>query len=137
MKSAAPLAILLLLAACKAPQFIPAAQRDGVAVSYRWNHREAKPSELLLKIVNADSTAHALHLGLDLYYQGFTVETFTADTCIPAGRTFNGKLNGIYFIPQHLTAEQAASSDTKVELTEFSTRQEAACPGAPTPPSTP
>ena len=69
-----------------------------------------------------------MHLGLDLYYQAFTVEQFTADTCIPAGRTFNGKLNGIYFVPQKLTPEQAASPDTKVELTGYSVERSVSCP---------
>ena len=124
---------LLLLApliafGCAAPQFIQAGQKDDVSVSYRWNHRPDKPSELLLKIVNTSPSAQRLHLGLDLYYQSFTVEQFTADTCIPAGRTFNGKLNGIYFIPQKLTPEQAASPDTKVELTEYDVERAVSCP---------
>ena len=106
----------------------PRRRKDGVKVSYRWNHRADKPSELLLKIVNDSPSAQQLHLGLDLYYQAFTVEQFSADTCIPAGRTFNGKLNGIYFIPKQVTAEQAASPDTKVQLTEFTAERSTACP---------
>jgi hypothetical protein len=129
MKRQTLIATVLLLAACKAPQFIQAGNKDGVSVSYRWNHREGKPSELLLKLVNADSAAHRVSLDLDLYHEGFTVEQFHTDTCIPAGRTFNGKLNGIYFIPQKLTAAQAASGDTKVELTGFTTeRLDGKCP---------
>lgn len=118
----------VLLLGCAAPQFIQAGQKDDVSVSYRWNHRTGKPSELLLKIVNAGPSAQRLHVGLDLYYQAFTVEQFTADTCIPAGRTFNGKLNGIYFIPRKLTPEEAASPDTKVELTEYTVERAEACP---------
>ena len=118
----------LLLFGCKAPQFVQAGQKDDVAVSYRWNQKEGKPSELLLKIVNTSPSAQKLHLGLDLYYQGFTVEQFTADTCIPAGRTFNGRLNGIYFVPARLTPEQEAGPDTKVELTEFTAERIDRCP---------
>lgn len=128
MKALVILLLLLGITACKAPQFIQGGEKDGVAVSYRWNHRPGKPSELLLKIVNAGTSAQQVHLGLDLYYQGFTVEEFTADTCIPAGRTFNGKLNGIYFIPQKITPEQAASPDTKVELTGYNVEQAGSCP---------
>lgn len=129
MKAAPALLLLLFaLASCKAPQFIQSGQQDGVNVSYRWNHRPGKPSELLLKIVNEAPGDRQLHIGLDLYHQAFTVEQFTADTCIPAGRTFNGKLNGIYFIPQQLTAQQAAGPDTRVELTEFSVAPVTACP---------
>ena len=97
-------------------------------MSYRWNSKPGKPTELLLKVVNAGDSAQQVHMGLDLYYQGFTVEQFSADTCIPAGRTFNGKLNGIYFIPHQLTPEQAASPDTKVALTEFTTARTGSCP---------
>lgn len=126
-RSILPLLPLLLLG-CKAPQFMQAGQKDHVSVSYRWNNKPGKPTELLLKIVNSGDSAQQLHMGLDLYYQGFTVEQFSADTCIPAGRTFNGKLNGIYFLPKQITAEQAASPDTKVELTEFTTETIDKCP---------
>lgn len=122
------LPIPLLLLGCKAPQFMQAGQKSDVSVSYRWNSKPGKPTELLLKIVNAGDSAQQLHLGLDLYYQGFTVEQFSADTCIPARRTFNGKMNGIYFIPKQITPEQAAGPDTKVELTEFTTETITKCP---------
>ena len=67
-------------------------------------------------------------MGLDIHFQALTVEQFHADTCIPAGRTFNGKLNGIYFIPQVLTTEQAKSPDTQVDLTEFTVTPAGKCP---------
>jgi hypothetical protein len=126
-RSLLPLVPLLLLG-CKAPQFMQAGQKNNVSVSYRWKHEAGHPSELLLKIVNAGDSARQLHMGLDLYYQGFTVEQFSADTCIPAGRTFNGRSNGIYFIPKQVTPEQAASADTKVELTEFTAETTDRCP---------
>lgn len=120
--------LALFLCGCHAAQFVQAGQKQGVSVSYRWNHHQGQPSELLLKIANEGDTARHVHLGVDLYFQAFTVEQFIADTCIPAGRTFNGKLNGIYFIPQQLTPEQAASPDTRVALTEFTTSAEPSCP---------
>lgn len=123
-----PLAVCLATTACKAPQYVQAGAKNNVQVQYRWNIRPDKPAELLLKIANKDSSAQRIHLGLDVYYQGFTVEEFSADTCIRAGRTFNGKMNGIYFIPQKLTSEQAASPDTKVDLTEFTAEPAATCP---------
>lgn len=128
MRSPLFLCCALFVTACSPPQFIQAGQKDDVTVSYRWKHQADKPSELLLKIVNASPSAQQLHVGLDLYHQGFTVETFTADTCIPAGRTFNGRMNGIYFIPTAATPEQLASPDTKVELTGFTTERITTCP---------
>ena len=128
MKALITLLLILGITSCKAPQFIQGGEKDGVTVSYRWNHRTDKPSELLLKIVNDSPSAQQLHVGLDLYHQAFTVEQFSADTCIPAGRTFNGKLNGIYFIPQQITPEQSASPETKVQLTEFTVERLTTCP---------
>lgn len=125
--------LVLLLAtligsACKMPQFIQGGEKDGVAISYRWNHPANKPSELLLKITNSSTSAQEVRIELDLSYQAFTVEELTADTCIPAGRTFNGKLNGVYFIPRRLTPEQAASPDTRVQVSLFEVAPTEACP---------
>lgn len=128
MRKISVLLLLLVCTACKAPQFIHAGEQDGVSLSYRWNHPPGKPSELQLKLSNRGTSAQRVHLGLDLSFQAFTVEQFTADTCIPAGRTFNGKLNGIYFIPRQLSAEQAGSADTRVQLAEFTVNPLAACP---------
>lgn len=128
MKIPAYALLLVAVVACKAPQFTQAGQRADVSVSYRWNHPPGKPGELLLKIINNGDSARQVHLGIDLSYQAFTVEQFTADTCIPAGRTYNGKLNGIYFISRKLDAAQTASPDCRVELSEFSVEPRAVCP---------
>lgn len=123
-----PLLMLLAIPGCKAPAFIQEGTKDGVTVSYRWNHRPGHPSELLLKIANVSGYAQHVKLGLDVSFQNFTVEELSADTCIPAGRVFNGKLNGIYFIPRNLTPEQAASPDTQVQLSVFGTERMDGCP---------
>lgn len=130
MKKAALLTLfaMTLGAGCKMPQFIQGGEKDGVTVSYRWNHPANKPSELLLKVVNASPSAQHVQIELDLSHQAFTVETLSADTCIPAGRTFNGKLNGIYFIPARLSPEQAASPDTRVEISRFEPTRTDHCP---------
>jgi len=119
MKQVLPLVafVLLVFSSCKAQQFTPAGSDRGVDVSYRWKHAPGKPSELLLKLVNTADSARTVHVGLDLYYQGLTVEQFSADTCIRAGRTMNGKLNGFYFVPQAVTPEQAEGPDVRVEMT--------------------
>ncbi len=128
MKPHALLLAMLALPACKMPQYVQAGTKNDVAVDYRWNVPPDKPAELLLRLKNSGTSAQRIHIGLDLYYQGFTVEELTADTCIPAGRTFNGKLNGIYFIPKRITPEQASSPDTKVALTDFTAVPVGACP---------
>lgn len=130
MKTQLRLALIaaLTLVGCRTAQFLPGGEQDGISVDYRWNHRPEKPSELLVKISNTGPSAKRVHVGLDLYYQGLTVEEFMADTCIKAGRTLNGKVNGFYFIPQTLDAEQLASPDTQVQLTTLRVEEVDHCP---------
>lgn len=125
-RTLAPLALLILVA-CSAPQYVYKGVHDGVELSYRWNHPAGKPSELLLKMTNTATEDKRIEVVLDLYYQGRTVESFSADTCIKVGQTLNGKLNGFYFNPQRLTTEQIKSGDGKVEMTNTSI-EPAVCP---------
>ncbi|HNR54099.1 MAG TPA: hypothetical protein PKJ19_02955 [Flavobacteriales bacterium] len=107
--------------------FIHKGEREGVEMAYRWNHPVGKPSELILKLKNTTQEDRHVSLVIDLYYQGLTVEVLEADTCIKAGRTLNGKLNGIYFIPQRLSSEQIKSGDAEAELTRSEVTPET-CP---------
>jgi hypothetical protein len=116
---------MLVLSSCAAPQYVYKGVHDGVDVSYRWAHPKGKPSELLLKLENTSPEDKRLSIVLDLYYQGRTVETLTADTCIRVGQTLNGKLNGIYFVPQKLTTAQIKSGDGTVEMTRTEVTPEA------------
>jgi hypothetical protein len=125
-RNLAPLALLILVA-CSAPQYVYKGVHEGVELSYRWNHPSGKPSELLLKMTNTATEDKRIGLVLDLYYQGRTVESFSADTCIKVGQTLNGKLNGFFFNPQRLTTEQIKSGDGKVEMTNTSI-EPAVCP---------
>ena len=103
--------------ACAPTQYLHKGEQDGVELAYRWNHPPGKPSELLLKMVNTTTEDKRVALVIDLYYQGRTVESLEADTCLKAGQTMNGKLNGIYFIPTRLTTEQIKTGDATAELT--------------------
>jgi hypothetical protein len=127
MKNLTLFSLFLPLVACAPPEYLHKGVQDGVELAYRWNHPTGKPSELLLKIVNTTEQDKEVSLIIDLYYQGLTVETLTADTCLPAGRTMNGKLNGIYFIPTRLTTEQIKSGDATAELTR-SNVENGTCP---------
>lgn len=112
--------VLLLLASCAMPQYLSKGTHDGVEVAYRWDHPGGRPSELLLRLKN--TTAIDKHVGvvLDLYYQGRTVESFEADTCLRPGQALTGRLNGIYFVPQRLTTGQIKDGGTDVEVTRTS-----------------
>jgi hypothetical protein len=127
MKILTLFSLFLSLVACAPPEYLHKGVQDGVELAYRWNHPTGKPSELLLKMVNTTEQDKEVSLIIDLYYQGLTVETMTADTCLPAGRTMNGKLNGIYFIPTRLTTEQIKSGDATAELT-LSNVKNGTCP---------
>lgn len=116
MKQFALLSILLL-ASCAMPQYVSKGTQNGVEIAYRWNHPVGKPSELWLRLKNTTEQDKHLNLGIDLYYQGRTVEMFEADTCVRAGQLLNGKLNGIYFIPERLTTSQIKDGSAEVETT--------------------
>ncbi|MBL7950861.1 MAG: hypothetical protein JNM62_04020 [Flavobacteriales bacterium] len=117
MRSLLPLLLLLATTSYAQSKFIHKGERNGVEMAYRWNHPLGKPSELLLKLKNTSEEDKRVDVIIDLYYQGLTVESFEADTCIKAGATMNGKLNGIYFVPERVTTEQIKSGDTEAELT--------------------
>jgi hypothetical protein len=127
MKRTAPLLLALLLMGCASKSWLYKGVTDGVDISYRWNHPAGKPSELLLRLENKSTEDKAVSLVLDLFYQGRTLETLMADTCIRVGQTLNGKVNGIYFIPERVTTEQIKDGGTAVELTNTSITP-AVCP---------
>ncbi len=127
MKRTCTLLPLLLFGTMAAAQFIQKGEQNGVEMAYRWNHPVGKPSELLLKLKNNSQDDKHVDLVIDLYYQGLTVESFEADTCIKAGQAMNGKLNGIYFVPERVTTEQIESGDAEAELTR-TVINTAACP---------
>ena len=127
MKRLLPIALVTLTMACASKEWMYKGMHDGVDVSYRWSHPTGRPSELLLRLENTTAEDRQARVVIDLYYQGLTVETFTADTCIKAGQTLNRRMNGIYFIPARLTTEQIRSGDAKAEMTR-STIQAGACP---------
>jgi hypothetical protein len=108
--------ILILLTACSVPQYVYKGVQEGVELSYRWNHPVGKPSELLMKMKNTATEDRSVSLVIDLAYQGRTVETLEIDTCIRAGHTMNGRLNGVYFVPTRLTTEQIKSGDATADL---------------------
>lgn len=117
MRTIALLLILTPLAALAQGKFMAKGERDGVELAYRWHHPMGKPSELHLRLKNNAAEDRSISLEVDLSYQGLTVETLSADTCIKAGRTMTGKLNGIYFVPTRLTTDQLKSGDAEAEFT--------------------
>ena len=112
-----PLVAAFALAACATPKDVYKGVHDGIEVSYRWSHPAGKPSELLLKLKNTSAEDRDVDLVIDLYYQGRTVESLMADTCIRSGQVLNGKLNGIWFKPEQLTTAQIKDGGANVEIT--------------------
>jgi len=118
MRTTLTILLTLVLASCATTKFVEKGTVDGVEIAYRWNHPVGKPSELLLRLKNTTMEDRNLNLAIDLYYQGRTLETMQADTCIRAGHTLNGKLNGIYFVPERLTTAQIKDGGAQVETTK-------------------
>ncbi len=112
-----PLFFLLLITACSSPKYLHQAVHDGVEVSYYWKHQKEAPSELIMRLTNVSQEDRRVSLVIDLYHQGKTIETLQADTCIRVGQSLNGKLNGIYFVPEKATSAQIQSGEVQVEMT--------------------
>lgn len=108
---------LILFASCASTQYVSKGTQDGVEIAYRWSHPAGKRSELWLRLKNTTEQDKRIDLGIDLYYQGRTVEMFEADTCLRAGQLLNGKLNGIFFVPERVTTEQIKDGSAEVETT--------------------
>ena len=108
---------LLLAPPLAAQKFTSSGQEEGIAIGYRWLHPVGRPSELLLRLENTTAEDRQLSLELALSHQGFTVETMHADTCMEAGATLVGKMNGFWFRPSELTTAQIKSGAVDVEIT--------------------
>jgi hypothetical protein len=111
------LLLVVVLSACAGPQYLHQSVHEGVEIAYRWQHRSERPSELLLRMQNVSLEDRRVSLAIDLYHQGKTVESLIADTCIRVGQTMTGRLNGIYFIPEHVTTQQIKSGEVQIEMT--------------------
>jgi hypothetical protein len=109
--------IAVLLFACSTPQYLHKEVHDGVEIAYFWKHGENAPSELIMRMDNVSQEDRRVSLVIDLYHQGKTVETLQADTCIRVGQSLNGKLNGIFFVPEVVTADQIRNNEIMVEMT--------------------
>lgn len=108
---------ILLFASCAMPKYASKGTHDGVEIAYRWNHPVGEPSELWLRLKNTTDQDKTIDLGIDVYYQGRTVEMLRADTCLRGGQTLSGKLNGIYFVPERITTAQIKDGSAEVEVT--------------------
>ena len=111
------ISLLLVLIACSTPQYLHKQVHDGIEIAYFWKHADNGPSELILRMDNVSQEDRSVALVIDLYLQGKTAETLQADTCIRAGQTLNGKLNGIYFVPAVVSTQQIKNGEVTVEMT--------------------
>ncbi len=117
MKKSLAILSFCLLASCAGPAYLSKGTTEDVEIAYRWNHPVNGPSELWLRLKNNADHAKHISLGIDLYYQGRTVELFETDTCLRAGQLLSGKLNGIYFVPERVTTAQIKDGSASVETT--------------------
>ncbi len=109
--------ILSIFFGCSAPKTIHKAVHDGIEIAYHWDHDENEPSELVMRMDNKTLEDRRISLVIDIYLNGKTVETLQADTCIRLGQSLNGKLNGIYFVPENVSPAQIKSGEVQIEMT--------------------
>lgn len=115
-----PTLLVLLFTACAQKSWLYKGSHEGVDISYRWSHPANKPSELLLSMRNTTQEDKRVDIVIDLFYQGRTVESLLADTCIRVGQTLDGKMNGFFFVPERITTAQIKDGGVSVELTNTS-----------------
>ncbi|MFT4680043.1 MAG: hypothetical protein ACI84C_002868 [Flavobacteriales bacterium] len=75
---------------------------------------------LFLKVVNNNSEDYTYSFGLDFYFKNKTTDSMPLMTyCLRAGRSSQGKMNGVYFQSDSLTDEQIKSDDFGFELIDL------------------
>lgn len=94
---------------------------DSLTISTKWasakdDAGEKKPA-LLFKVQNANSQAVLYGMEILFYYEGMLRERGQMENlCLDAGKTANGKLNGLYFVPTEFTEDQLKNSDFSFEV---------------------
>lgn len=84
---------------------------------------------VLLKVVNSGDSAVQYMVEMDFFFQGKRIESLAAlPMCLDAGKTSQGKLNGMYFQSESLTSEQMLSDDFEYELSIDIEDKESLCP---------
>jgi hypothetical protein len=105
---------------------------DGLELSTKWGTAkdedgERKPA-LLLGIANENAHAVSFSFDVNLYYEGILRETGRIEGyCVEAGKKRIGKLNGIFFIPEHFTEEQLNAPDFTFSLDAVEVTPEETC----------
>lgn len=108
---------------------------EGVTFGYKWaeakNEEGEKVPALLLEVRNENAHDILYNLSVDFYYEGILRESGPLESCVPAGRTRKGKLNGVYLLSENFTSEQIEGSDFKLELNDIEVEMTEKCPQEP------
>jgi len=117
------LAVSAFLASCAKPTWVSLAKEEGLEVSAAWKQVKRKPGEnggdvrLELKVQNTGSSALTYQLGLDFFLNGVHIENIpSSEYCAMPGRTYTGKLNGVYFEPEKFNFAQVRDSSVSLEV---------------------
>lgn len=129
---------ILLIALCAAhvcsaqDQYETKVDNEHMEIQGKWKFPVKKgveqPGELLLKMVNKSDAAVTVTFDLEYSLGVRNVETFIVDTCMKAGKTMTGKLNGLYFISSNLSNEQLKSEDFEWAIESLQTEEIDSCP---------
>lgn len=120
--------LIILLASvtmvsCAKPTWISLAKEEGLEVSAAWKEVKRKPGEsggdvrLEMKVENTGKSAVTYQLGLDFFLNGVHIENIpSSEYCAMPGRTYTGKLNGVYFEPEKFSFAQVKDSSVSMEI---------------------
>jgi hypothetical protein len=108
-------------------------EENGLVYSAKWvdlKGLNAGKKGLFVKVTNKTDKTLNYSLGVELFVDGVMEEASqVSDFCIGAKKTMQGRLNGIYFVPETVKASQIGTESFTLELSgEFKGEAEGKCP---------
>jgi hypothetical protein len=108
-------------------------KKDGVSIYYKWSHQnpidKASPLQMVIKTVNENDQAINVSFLILYYIDGVLKEKNEVENfCIKAGKTANGRFNGLVFSTANISNAQIESDNFEWELSDVKIEKLDACP---------
>ncbi len=115
------LSLLFLINAVAFSQYEKVKEQGGLEFSVRWVkqkwYKKNSPQMLTLQIKNLNEFPMKYDLQVEVFQKGVTVESSETKTYTIAGKTtLKGRLNGISFVMEKISAEDIKSKNYELEL---------------------
>lgn len=115
------LTMLFVFNAIAFSQYEKVKEQDGLEFSVRWVkqkwYKRNSPQMLTLQIKNLNNYPMKYDLQVEVFQKGVTVESSEPKTyTIAASTTLKGRLNGISFVMEKISAEDIKTKNYELEL---------------------